>query len=183
MTAAGYSGTPLWKKLGVKPRGRLLLAGAPPRWSAGELPEGVRQGRAKPAHLAAAAPQTAGAPEDVTLAFVRSHAELAGAIEPLAGRIFPAGALWIAWPRRAGGHESDISEQDIRDLALPLGIVDVKVAAIDKDWSGLRLVGRKVRRGGCARTRRRGPRQRRGGPRQRRRGPRQRHRGRSGGTG
>jgi hypothetical protein len=56
--------------------------------------------------------------------------------------IFPGGALWVAWPRRAGGHDSDITDREIRALALPLGLVDVKVAALDQDWSGLRLVWR-----------------------------------------
>jgi hypothetical protein len=64
----------------------------------------------------------------------------------LAGRIVPGGAIWAAWPRRAGGHESDIREQDVRAVALPLGLVDVKVAALDEDWSGLRLVWRRERR-------------------------------------
>lgn len=142
---AGYSGTPLWKKLGVKPGGRLLLLGAPPGWSAGELPEGAVETPARPAPDAAA-PGTAGAAQDVTIVFVLAQQDLARAIEPLAQRIFPDGALWVAWPRRAAGHESDIREQDIRDLALPLGIVDVKVAALDEDWSGLRLVWRSERR-------------------------------------
>lgn len=140
---AGYSGTPLWKKLGVKPGGRLLLLGAPPGWSAGELPEGALETPARPAPDAAG---SAGAGQDVTIVFVRALRELAGAIEPLAQRIFPDGALWVAWPRRAAGHDSDIREQDIRDLALPLGIVDVKVAALGEDWSGLRLVWRRERR-------------------------------------
>jgi hypothetical protein len=143
----GYSGTPLWKKLGVKPDGRLLLLGAPPRWSVGALPAGASEAVAEPSASARASTvESAGGAGDVTIAFVSSRAELAGAIEPLAQRIFPEGALWVAWPRRAGGHASDIREQDIRDLALPLGIVDVKVAAIDEDWSGLRLVWRKQRR-------------------------------------
>ena len=60
----------------------------------------------------------------------------------LARRIYPAGALWVAWPRRAGGHRSDITDTVIRGHALPIGLVDVKVAAIDNDWSGLRLVWR-----------------------------------------
>jgi len=142
---AGYSGTPLWKKLGVKPAGRLLLLGAPTGWSVGELPEDAVETHARPGPGAPAA-GTAGAAQDVTIVFVRSLQELAGAIEPLSQRIFPDGAMWVAWPRRAGGHESDVREQDIRDLALPLGIVDVKVAAIDEDWSGLRLVWRRERR-------------------------------------
>lgn len=142
MASAGYSGTPLWKKLGVKPGGRLLLLGAPSGWSAGELPQDAVETRARPA-AGAAAPGKAGASQDVTIVFVRALRDLAHAIEPLSRRIFPEGALWIAWPRRAAGHESDIREQDIRDLALPLGVVDVKVAAIDEDWSGLRLVWRR----------------------------------------
>ena len=64
----------------------------------------------------------------------------------LAPRIFPAGALWVAWPRRAAGHESDIRDNDVRSASLPLGLVDVKVAALDEDWSGLRLVWRADRR-------------------------------------
>jgi hypothetical protein len=59
-----------------------------------------------------------------------------------ATRIYPAGALWVAWPRRAAGHRSDITDNVVREHALPLGVVDVKVAAIDDDWSGLRLVWR-----------------------------------------
>jgi hypothetical protein len=66
----------------------------------------------------------------------------------LARRIFPAGGLWLAWPRRAGGHDSDITENGLRDVALPLGIVDNKVAAIDEDWSGLRVVWRVEHRAG-----------------------------------
>ena len=63
-------------------------------------------------------------------------------------RIYPSGALWAAWPRRAGGHESDITDSVIRDWALELGVVDVKVAAIDADWSGMRLVWRLANRPG-----------------------------------
>ena len=80
------------------------------------------------------------------VAFFVALAGLRESLPPLAERIFPDGALWIAWPRRAGGHDSDIREQDIRELALALGLVDVKVAALDDDWSGLRLVWRVERR-------------------------------------
>ena len=93
-------------------------------------------------------PGPSGPPGDVALAFFSARAELAGAIAGLGEAIFPSGAVWIAWPRRAAGHESDIREQDVRDLALPLGLVDVKVAALGEDWSGLRLVWRTERRGG-----------------------------------
>jgi hypothetical protein len=137
--AAGYSGTPLWKKLGCKPGGRLLTAAAPRAWTVAELPEGTA---ARTLHLG----EPAGDAVDVVVAFFAAHAALADAVEGLGEAIFPDGALWIAWPRRAAGHESDIREQDIRDLALPLGLVDVKVAALDEDWSGLRLVWRTERR-------------------------------------
>ena len=87
-----------------------------------------------------------GDPADVVVAFVRAAAELEPAIARLERRVFPAGALWIAWPRKAGGHLSDVTENDIRNTALARGLVDVKVAAIDQDWSGLKLVWRRENR-------------------------------------
>ena len=81
------------------------------------------------------------------IAFQRSAADLEAGIEGLGRAVFPDGAVWIAWPRRAAGHESDITENGIRDVVLPLGLVDVKVAAIDDNWSGLKLVWRRERRG------------------------------------
>jgi hypothetical protein len=68
------------------------------------------------------------------------------AMAGLGDAVFPDGALWAAWPRRAGGHDSDITDAVVREVALPLGLVDVKVAALDEDWSGLKLVWRKARR-------------------------------------
>jgi hypothetical protein len=136
MTPAGYSGTPLAKKLGCKPDGRLLTHNAPQDW---EVPDAV---------IAELAPGAeAGSATDVVVSFFSSRAELSASIEDLARAIFPDGSLWIAWPRRAAGHDSDVREQDIRDLALPLGLVDVKVAALGEDWSGLRLFWRRERRG------------------------------------
>ncbi|WP_163508678.1 DUF3052 family protein [Fodinicola acaciae] len=127
---AGYSATPLAKKLGVKPGHTLVLEDAPPGWSVPDLPDGVDV-------------RTDGA-ADVIVAFV---SELAGLdLEPLGERIFPDGMVWIAWPRKAAGHVSDINENAIRDAALALGLVDVKVAALDHDWSGLKLVWRKENR-------------------------------------
>ena len=143
----GYSGTPLAKKLCVRPGGRLLLLGAPRGWSAGALPDGAREGTGRPG-ARGSTPGAAGDASDVTIFFARALAKLEEAIEPLSQRVFPDGALWIAWPRRAAGHDSDIREQDVRDLALPLGLVDVKVAALGEDWSALRLVWRTERRGG-----------------------------------
>jgi hypothetical protein len=135
----GYSTTPLAKKLGVKAGGRLLTRKAPAGWRIEDLPPGTTCEEMR-------GDTHASEPRDVVVAFFRRRQELEGAILRLSESIFPAGALWIAWPRRAAGHESDIREQDIRDLALPLGVVDVKVAALGEDWSGLRLVWRTDRR-------------------------------------
>ena len=139
-SSAGYSGTPLAKKLGCKPGGRLLTYGDA---------EGFAVPGIAATHLGVPGERgTAGDALDVVVAFFRIRAEFIAALPRLGDAIFPAGALWIAWPRRAAGHESDIREQDIRDGALPLGLVDVKVAALAEDWSGLGLVWRKERRGG-----------------------------------
>jgi hypothetical protein len=129
---AGYSGTPLAKKLGIKPGHRLALLRAPDRWAVPDLPDGVTEG----------APEGA----DVVVAFHRDAAELAAGIEALGQAIYPDGMVWIAWPRKAGGHQSDITENGIRDVVLPLGLVDVKVAALDDDWSGLKVVWRREKR-------------------------------------
>jgi hypothetical protein len=139
VSTEGYSGTPLAKKLGCKPGGRLFTRDAPAGFSVPGLPDG-----GVAVELAGGA--AAGEPGDVVLAFFAARAELTRSLGGLGESIFPDGALWVAWPRRAAGHESDIREQDIRDLALPLGLVDVKVAALGEDWSGLRLVWRKERR-------------------------------------
>ena len=129
---AGYSGTPLSKKLGIKPGHRLALLRAPDGWAVPDLPDGVTEG----------APEDA----DVVVAFHRSAAELAAGIEALGQAIHPDGMVWIAWPRKAGGHDSDITENGIRDVVLPLGLVDTKVAALDDDWSGLKVVWRREKR-------------------------------------
>ena len=84
---------------------------------------------------------------DLIVAFFARAADLGLRLPGLAERVFPDGAVWAAWPRRAGGHTSDITDNVVREYALPLGLVDVKVAAIDDDWSGLRLVWRKQNRG------------------------------------
>jgi len=136
---AGYSKTPLWKKLGVRPGDELLLLDPPSGWGVPDLPEGATF----------ATENAAGhgdSPAEIIIAFFSELAGLGELIPTLGQRIFPAGAIWIAWPRRAAGHHSDIREHDIRAAALPLGLVDVKVAALDEDWSGLRLVWRVERR-------------------------------------
>ena len=131
---AGYSGTPLAKKLGIKEGHRLTLVDAPPEWSVPDLPANVEVGAGLQE------------PADVVIAFHREAAELSSRIEALGQAIYPNGMVWIAWPRKAGGHRSDVTENGIRDVVLPLGLVDVKVAALDDDWSGLKVVWRRERR-------------------------------------
>jgi hypothetical protein len=126
--AAGYSSTPQAKKLGLKPGHRVRIDQPPDGWALDE-PSGLLM-----------VERTAAA--DVIVSFFRTAAELAARLPALAADIYPQGALWIAWPRRAAGHRSDISENLVREQALPLGIVDVKVAALDDDWSALRFVWR-----------------------------------------
>ena len=99
-----------------------------------DLPAGVESKRVTDS-------PTAG-PIDVVLLFVRQATELS-VVAALGQMIFPDGAIWVVWPRKAAGHVSDVAENAIRDAVLPLGLVDVKVAALDRDWSGLRIVWRK----------------------------------------
>jgi hypothetical protein len=122
-------------KLGVRAGARLALVHAPTGWWPGELPVGVRVARRRTA-----------APADVVVAFFRRRGTLRDEVPALSRAIVPDGSLWVAWPRRAAGHVSDITDKDVRSVALPLGLVDVKVAALGEDWSGLKLVWRKERR-------------------------------------
>ena len=124
-------------KLGLKPGQRISLHHRPPGWALTDPPAGL---------LDADGPGGPSGPADVIIAFFDTQAQIAAQLDGLARRIYPAGALWVAWPRRAGGHRSDITDTVIREHALPLGLVDVKVAAIDDDWSGLRLVWRTANR-------------------------------------
>jgi hypothetical protein len=133
MADSGYSGTPQLKKLGIVPGARWLLDAAPEGWAFETAPDDGDRAAAS-------------GPADVVVAFVRRAAEIVPALDRLERLIFPAGALWIAWPRKAAGHVSDVAENDIRDAALARALVDVKVAAIDTDWSGLKLVWRRESR-------------------------------------
>jgi len=128
-TTPGYPGRPQAAKLGLKAGQRVHLHNPPDGWALSDPPDGL------------AGPGPDGE-ADVILAFFTRAAEIGGQIGDLARRIYPAGALWVAWPRRAGGHRSDITDAVIREHVLPMGLVDVKVAAIDDDWSGLRVVWR-----------------------------------------
>jgi hypothetical protein len=128
MSTAGYSGTPLPRKLGVKPGHRVALLGAPDGFELGELPDGVQLKR------------RAGGKADVILAFHTRRAELERRLPALRALMEPAAGLWIAWPKRASKLDTDITEDVVREIALPTGLVDNKVCAIDETWSGLRLV-------------------------------------------
>lgn len=137
MPDTGYSGTPLARKLGIKEGTRTALVGAPPGWSVPDLPGGATMARR--ARLGRSS-------HDVVIAFFRQRAKLERDVTWLGDAVFPDGSLWAAWPRRAGGHESDITDNAVRAAALPLGLVDVKIAALDEHWSGIKLVWRKEHR-------------------------------------
>jgi hypothetical protein len=131
--AAGYSDTPLVRKLGIKPEGRLGLIGAPEGFDAtlGALPPGVRVRR-----------RLGGEPFDVIVAFHTRRAALERRLPSLVAALDPGGGLWLAWPKRASGVATDLSDDVVRSVGLAAGLVDNKVCAIDQVWSGLRLVFR-----------------------------------------
>ena len=133
--SSGYSGTPLARKIGIKAGHRVALVHRPAAWELPDLPDGVELlDRRLPG-------------ADVTVVFARTFGELAAAAPALDADLADPAMLWIAWPRRAAGHTSDITENGLRELFLPLGLVDVKVAALSEDWSGLKLVRRRENRG------------------------------------
>jgi hypothetical protein len=127
---AGYSGSPLKKKLGIKEGHRVAFPGAPAEFAGllGELPDGVR-----------VKSRVAG-PLDVIVFFTERRAELERRLPALRRAMDPAAGLWIAWPKRASGVETDMTEDVARELGLANRLVDNKVCAIDETWSGLRLV-------------------------------------------
>jgi hypothetical protein len=129
---AGYSGTPLPKKLGIKPCHRVALLNAPDdfRQTLGELPEAVE----------VLTEFSGGASLDVIVFFTTELADLKRRFKGLAKRMAPAAGFWIAWPKRASGVATDLTEDIIRAVGLDAGLVDNKVCAIDDTWSGLRFV-------------------------------------------
>ncbi len=133
---AGYSGTPLPKKLGIVAGSKLALLDAPPGFIdlLGPLPDRVKVRR------------TVRGKCDVIVAFLTERQVFEKRISTLELLVFPAGGLWIAWPKRASGVPTDMTEDVVREVALPRGLVDNKVCAIDDTWSGLRLVWRRDRR-------------------------------------
>ena len=134
--AAGYSGTPLAKKLGFKPGQRAWFS---------DMPDSVRA-EIDPAALGLI---LLNAPEGGLAAahvFVTARADLERLIAALRERLAPDGVLWVSWPKKASKVSTDITEDTIRAIALPSGFVDVKVCAVDDIWSGLKLVIRKALR-------------------------------------
>ncbi len=133
---AGYSGTPLPKKLGIKPECRVCFPGTPDGFleTLGELPEAVEvRARVR-------------GPLDVIVLFTRRRADLERRLDPLRRAIRPNGGLWIAWPKRSSGVETDLTDAHVREIGLAAGLVDNKVCAIDGTWSGLHFVYRLVDR-------------------------------------
>lgn len=134
---AGYSGTPLDRKLGIKAGHRVLLWRAPPGFEPSlGLPAGVRVARDLRGR----------GPYDVIVAFAESRADVATSWAALEARLDPGGGLWIAWPKKSSGVTTDLTEDALREVALARGLVDNKVCAIDAVWSGLRLVVRRENR-------------------------------------
>jgi hypothetical protein len=129
---AGYSGTPLIKKIGIKPGHRIILRNHPSSFlkDLGAMPDGV----AKTDKLAGKA--------DVIVYFTASRAALERDFPGLMRVQQPDGMIWISWPKRASGKPTDLDENIVRDTGLALGVVDVKVCAIDETWSGLKFVVR-----------------------------------------
>lgn len=133
---SGYSGTPLAKKLGIKPDTTLAIVNDPGHFDAivAPLPERIDRRTSLRGS------------SDIVVFFTKHRSELARRIGALGRCIFPDGAVWVCWPKRASKVPTDMTEDVVREVVLPLGLVDVKVAAVDETWSGLKVVWRKERR-------------------------------------
>jgi Protein of unknown function (DUF3052) len=133
---AGYSGTPLAKKLGIKAGMVLHAENAPPNYAAllDPLPENVIFSPAAAEDL------------DLVHVFTATRTELGRLLGDFLAKIKQNGAIWVSWPKKSSGIRSEITEDTVRDVALPLGLVDIKVCAVDEVWSGLKLVIRKENR-------------------------------------
>ncbi len=131
--SAGYSGTPLVRKLGFRPGWRVAVLGGPEQLDEllGELPAGLRIVRRLGAGL------------DAIWIFAVSRRELERRVADALGRLPDDGTLWISWPKRSSGVPTDITENVLREVVLPTGWVDIKVAAVDETWSGLRFALRR----------------------------------------
>jgi hypothetical protein len=133
---AGYSDKPLWEKLGYQAGMTVVVINAPPNYAAvlGELPPDVRLGT------------SAQEPYAAVHLFTASKDELDKWLKLLRGQLAQQGMIWVSWPKKSSKVATEISDNVIREVALPLGFVDVKVCAVDEVWSGLKLVIRKTER-------------------------------------
>ena len=129
---AGYSGKPLYQKLGIKPGHRICVIGAPGDY------ETIVEGNVSGMTVTTDTRQKV----DMAHVFETHHAALAKKLPALMKAIAPDGAIWVSWPKKSSHVDTDITEDVIRTVALPLGLVDVKVCAVDNTWSGLKLVRR-----------------------------------------
>lgn len=129
---AGYSGTPLVQKIGIKPGHRVILRNHPASFvkDLGKLPEGVKTSE----RLSGKA--------NVVVYFTDKRAALEKDFSGLSSTIVPDGMLWVSWPKKASGKSTDLTEDVVRNIGLERGLVDVKVCAIDETWSGLKFVVR-----------------------------------------
>jgi hypothetical protein len=136
VTPAGYSGTPLAKKLGIKEGTRLTALNAPRGYASwlAPLPAGVKIETVLPKQHSA------------VHVFATARRDLDATLKRLRNTIDPAGFVWVSWPKKSSGVATDITEDVIREVALPLGFVDIKVCAVTDVWSGLKLVIRKSER-------------------------------------
>jgi len=132
MAEAGYSGTPLARKLGIKGAARVALLDPPEGFDdqLAPLPDSVSIFRDLAPHL------------DVAVLFVTERRELERRFAAVADAVWPAGGFWVAWPKRVSKVPTDLTEDVLREVALPQGLVDNKVCAVDEVWSGLRFVWR-----------------------------------------
>jgi hypothetical protein len=139
---AGYSGTPLAKKLGIKPAAKLFTVAAPGHYDEllAPLPDDVKRVRKID-------------DADVAHFFVTARARLDQELRAAVPKMKQDAAIWISWPKKSAKVETDITEDTIREVALPLGLVDIKVCAVDEVWSGLKLVIRKRLRKPAGRSR------------------------------
>ena len=134
--ASGYSGTPLAKKLGIRANSRLYLQSPPADY--GELVAPLPAGVQRVSRIDATT--------DIIHLFATRRAALRTLLRTTRSAMRPDAAVWVSWPKRSAGVPSDITEDVIRELALPLDLVDIKVCAVDATWSGLKLMVRKARR-------------------------------------
>jgi hypothetical protein len=134
--AAGYSGTPLAKKLGIVENSRIFLSDAPKNYR--ELVAPIPKG--------AQIVKKVGEDTDIIHLFTAERSRLASLLRSSLAKMRPDAAIWVSWPKKSSKVPTDITEDTIREVALPMGLVDIKVCAVDEIWSGLKLVVRKANR-------------------------------------